>query len=89
MGGWRGKLVLLLIIYFAGFSTAIYILFPVPKDSDNQQQNSLSSSGSANEKFAQSYSIQMHKCVASAGIAAKDLGEFIKEKYDQANKNSN
>lgn len=89
MGGWRGKLVLLLIVYFAGFSTAIYILVPVPKDSDNHQQNSLTHSDSMTERFAQSYSIQMHKCVASAGIAAKNLGEFIKEKYDQVNKNSN
>ena len=31
MGGWRGKLTLMLIMYFAGFATAIYVIAPGPE----------------------------------------------------------
>jgi hypothetical protein len=88
MRGWRSKLVVLLIVYFAGFATAIYMLVPVPQDSANQD-NSLSYSMFKSDKFAQSFSVGMHRCVDYAKVAAKDLGEFIKEKYNEANKSSN
>jgi len=32
MGAWRSKFIFLLIVYFAGFATAIYILVPVPEN---------------------------------------------------------
>jgi hypothetical protein len=88
MGGWRSKFVLLLIVYFAGFATAIYMLAPVPQDSANQD-NSFVHSAFKSDQFAQSVNLQMHKCVDYAKVAAVDLGEFIKEKYDEANKSSN
>ncbi len=36
MGAWRSKLIFLLIVYFAGFATAIYCLAPVPETRTSQ-----------------------------------------------------
>ena len=32
MRGWRTKFIFVLIVYFAGFATAIYILAPTPEN---------------------------------------------------------
>jgi len=36
MGGWKSKLTLTLIIYFAGFATAIYYLAPEPANASEK-----------------------------------------------------
>ena len=81
MGGWRTKLIFLLIVYFAGFATAIYCLAPVP---ENQTcEKSFVNSAFKSDEFAQSFNAGMHKCVDFAKDAAWRAGRFIKEKLDE------
>lgn len=83
MGGWRSKLIFVLIVYFAGFATAIYTLAPVPEGyADNSEERSFAHSVLKSDQFAQSFNVGLHKCVNFAKVAAKDLGEFIKEKMN-------
>jgi len=75
MRGWRIKFIFLLIVYFAGFATAIYTLAPVPENKANTSANSLfSRSKTAGEKssvfsalksddFAKSFNSGIHKCI--------------------------
>ena len=84
MGGWRNKLILLLIVYFAGFASAIYCLAPGPAQQDNQGDNkSFVQSMLASDEFAQSFNKEMHKCIDLGKETALKAGEVIKEKYIQ------
>jgi len=98
MRGWRTKFVFLLIVYFAGFATAIYTLAPVPENKANDSANSsfLRSNkvGEAGEKssvfseiksdeFAKSVNTGIHKCIEFVKDAAWRTAKFIKQKIDQ------
>ena len=88
MKTWKGKFILLLIVYFAGFATAIYTLAPVPQDSEQQSaQHSFPDSALKSDSFAVSLNVQLHRAVDYAKVAAKDLGEFIKEKMSELKAN--
>jgi hypothetical protein len=87
MGGWRAKLVVLLVVYFAGFATAIYCLAPVPEN----QASEPPAKGSAHaalksDEFAQSFNAGMHKCLDFSKDAARRVGVFIKQKLDERNR---
>ena len=83
MGGWRSKLIFLLVVYFAGFATAIYCLAPVPENYANQNtEKSLVSSALKSDEFAQSFNTGMHRCLDFAKTAAWRAGEFLKQKYN-------
>ncbi len=84
MGGWRSKFVLLLIVYFLGFATAIYFLAPVSEDytADSGQKGFADSVFKSND-FATSLNTSLHKCVDFTKVAAKDLCGFIKEKVSE------
>jgi hypothetical protein len=88
MRGFRGKFILLLIVYFAGFATAIYTLAPAP-DSDDTIQSERSPAWSAlkSEKFAQEFNVQLHRCVDFVKEKSCEAGEFIKEKVRQYKEN--
>ncbi len=80
---WRGKLVFLLIVYFAGFATAIYTLAPVPENQANQfSENSLKYSALKSDEFAQSFNTGMHKCLDFSKDFAWRMGKYIKQKFD-------
>ena len=66
--GWRSKFVLLLIVYGAGFATAIYCLSPAPDSAPGQ----LDGNGGIlaklrSEEFTQSVNSGMHKAIAFEG----------------------
>ena len=88
MGGWRSKLIFLLVVYFAGFATAIYCLAPVPENYANQTtanqatEKSLVSSALKSDEFAQSFNTGMHRCLDFAKTAAWRAGEFLRQKYN-------
>lgn len=85
MGGWRRKLIFVLIVYFAGFATAIYTLAPVPEGyTDSSGEQSFAHSALKSDQFAKSFNAGMHKCVDFAKVAAKDLSDFVKEKVTEA-----
>jgi hypothetical protein len=83
MRTWRGKFVFLLIIYFAGFATAIYTLAPVPENQARQpREKSFTYSAFKSDEFAQSFNTGMHKCLDYGKDFAWRMGKFIKQKYD-------
>ncbi|HNY77976.1 MAG: hypothetical protein RBS72_06705 [Sedimentisphaerales bacterium] len=83
--GWRSKFVLLLIVYGAGFATAIYCLSPAPDSAPGQ----LDGNGGIlaklrSEEFTQSVNSGMHKAIAFGKEAATKAAEMIREKIDEA-----
>lgn len=87
--GWRSKLVFLLIVYFAGFATAVYCLAPAPKGrgrAGRDQGRLLASLKS--EDFAQSVNSGIHKAVDVGKEAAAQAAKLIREKMDRAKERS-
>lgn len=83
MKTWRGKLVFLLIIYFAGFATAIYTLAPVPENQARQtRKKTFAYSALKSDEFAQSFNTGMRKCLDFGKDVASHAGRFIKQKYN-------
>jgi hypothetical protein len=80
--GFRSKLILLFIVYFAGFASAIYMLAPPP---ENQQRlldrNEYFDFDS--DEFVKSFNSGMHKCVDFGKDAALKTAEYIKEKVNE------
>ncbi len=81
MGGWRSKHIFLLVVYFAGFATAIYCLAPVPESQTCEK--SFEYSAFKSDEFAQSFNAGMHKCVDFAKTTAWRASEFLKQKLDE------
>ena len=86
MGGWRGKFILLLVVYFAGFATAIYSLAP----ETNEHAGAEVEAGSWNnfselksEEFTKSFNTGIHKCLDFSKEAALQVAKLVKEKYEQ------
>ena len=84
MRGWRVKLIFLLIVYFAGFATAIYTLVPAPEPQAHQtREKSFAYSALNSDELAQSFSSGMHKCVDFGKDSARRAGAFLKQKIDE------
>lgn len=87
MRGFRGKLILLLIVYFAGFATAIYTLAPAPENQNTNTnidtQSKWSISDFKSEAFAQSCNVSIHKCVDFFKDISCQAGRYIKEKINE------
>jgi hypothetical protein len=80
---WRSRLILSLIIYFAGFATAIYILAPAPENKAGcSQGKNTAFSAFKSDKFTQSLNQGMHNCIDFGKDAALQAGEFIKQKLN-------
>jgi len=83
MGGWRTKLIFLLIVYFAGFATAIYCLAPVPENQASQLgEKSFANSALKSDEFARSFNAGMHKCIDFGKDTAQRVSTFLKQKLD-------
>ena len=81
MRGWRTKFIFLLIVYFAGFATAIYTLAPTPESQACQlSEKSLVYSALKSDEFAKSFNQGMHKCIDFGKQAACRTGKFINQK---------
>jgi len=82
MGRWRSKLLTTLIIYFAGFASAIYALAPASdKERDRQAGKNNKNSYQAeskSEKFALAVNSGMRKCISFAEEKAVVAREFVK-----------
>ncbi len=84
MRGWRNKLILLLVVYFAGFATAIYCLAPVPENQSREPcQKGIVYSAFKSDEFAQSFNRGMHKAIDFSKDAAWQTGTFLKQKLDE------
>ena len=87
MRGWRIKFIFLLIVYFAGFATAVYTLAPAPDDEAGISQKS-SRKNSAHttfnsDEFVKSFNSGMHKCVDFSKESACRTAKFIKDKIEE------
>lgn len=87
MRGWRSKFIFILIVYFAGFATAIYFLAPT---SDDNSDSALNLSGKdeilskiKSEQFVKSINSGMHKCIDFGKDAATHTADYIKQKIDE------
>ena len=93
MGGWKTKFVFLLMVYFAGFATAVHMLVPTPENQagqsyentgqsyENAGQSSTSSFNS--QEFAESFKTGMHKCAIVAKDVALHISSLIKQKMEE------
>jgi len=85
--GWRTKFVSLLIVYAAGFATAVYCLAPAPEQT-SQPPLQLAQLGSAlnSQKLVNSFNSGMHKCIGFSKEAAFEAAKLIRTKMDEAAK---
>lgn len=91
MKGFRRKIALFLIVYFAGFATAVYVLAPGDKDATASGDSSLFSSGVPGHKDIANLSkgftkesgdkkLQYKKWVGFAEDAAGKVSSVMKDK---------
>ncbi len=84
MRGWRIKLIFLLIVYFAGFATAIYCIAPVPENQTSEtRERSFAFSAVKSDEFAKSFNSGMHKCIDFGKDTALRVGKILKEKIEE------
>lgn len=72
----RSKLLLLLIIYFMGFATAIYFLAPV-------QDSNISQNFVKTNEIAKKVDVGMKQFLCFAGEKTVELGRIIKSKLPE------
>ena len=89
MGTWRSKFVFLLIVYFAGFATAIYCLAPAPVNQGIEpSEKNFVYSALKSDEFAKSFNTGMHKCIDFGKDVAWRTGRLIKQKLNERNVDS-
>ena len=83
--GWKTKLVFVLIVYFAGFATAIYCLGPAPQQTaGNPSQADLVQKAFKSDEFAKSVNSGMHKAIDLGKEAATQAAKLIREKINES-----
>ncbi len=87
--GWRTKLVFVLIVYFAGFGTAIYCLAPAPEQGEGPPlQLAQLPATLKSEELVKSVSSGIHKCVDLSKEAAEELAKRIQHEVEKARSGS-
>lgn len=90
MRSWRTRFIFLLIVYFAGFATAIYCLAPTPdKQTSQAGKKNLAFSALKSDEFAKSFNQAMHNCADFARDAAQRVAKFLKQKLEQRRLSAN
>lgn len=79
MRNFKGRLLVVLVVYFAGFATAIYGLAPVDQSEDNTQDVVFSSFTKSND-FALECGRQFKKWACLAEDATSKAGVYIEAK---------
>jgi hypothetical protein len=80
----RAKLIIILIVYCAGFGTAVYMMQPTPTDNKAINIDQKVQMGSVtSQKFLDAVNINMHKCFDLCKKASVQTGKLIKEKLDE------
>ncbi len=82
--GWKGKLIGLLFVYFAGFATAIYCLAPVPEDQAREYgRKEFPYSVAKSDQFAKSFNVGLRKWLDFTRDAAARTTEYVKRKVNE------
>jgi hypothetical protein len=88
--GWRNKLIFLLIVYFAGFATAVYCLSPAPQGTGNHSgEKGFADLTFKSEEFAMAFNKGLHKLIDFSKSAALRTADFIKQEYNQRRAQTN
>lgn len=83
--GWRSKFVFLLIVYFAGFATAIYCLAPAPQTAKGAAgSRGLFGTTLDTDKIVASINSGIHKCVEASKQSVAQAAEMIQQKVEEA-----
>jgi hypothetical protein len=83
--GWRTRFVFLLIVYCAGFATAVYCLAPTSEQGAGGSLSLAQIPGTINsEALAKSVSSGIHKCVGFGQEAAAELAKRIQAEIEKA-----
>jgi hypothetical protein len=83
--GWRSKFVFVLIVYFAGFATAIYCLAPAPEAAKGTARGKgLFGPALTSDKIVVSVNSGIHKCVDLGKEAAMRAAKLIHDKMEKA-----
>ena len=93
MCGWRSKLLLTLIVYFAGFATAIYALAPADSrsltfGSETAEQQGPVLAGIQTEKFVRFVDVGMKKTFSFAEEKSLVACKLIKDKLAEQRQSS-
>ena len=84
MRGWRSKFIFTLLVFFAGFATAIYTLAPAPEDKATAHSDKNSPQSKFNsEEFVEDFNTGMHKCLKFGKEAALRTGKLLREKVKE------
>ncbi len=87
--GWRTKFVFLLIVYAAGFATAVYYLAPTPDPAtQSPQQLARLVSAQKAQELLKSLNSGIHKCVGFSKEAATEAAQLIQARLDEINKSA-
>jgi len=82
--GWRSRFIFTLIVYFAGFATAIYTLAPKPESEATQHsKKSAPRAQFDSQEFVASFNTGMHKCLEFGKEAAQRTAKIVKEKVKE------
>ena len=85
--GWRTKFVFLLIVYAAGFATAVYCLAPTPDPKSGKPlQMAQVRSALHSQELIKSFNSGMHKCVELGKEAATEAAKLLQTKMNEAAK---
>lgn len=83
--GWRSKFVFVLVVYFAGFATAIYCLAPAPEGSNGSPQGKgLFGTTLRSDKIVASVNSGIHKCIDVGKETATRAAIKIQEEVAKA-----
>ena len=79
---WRSRFIFTLLVFFAGFATAVYTLAPAPEEkaTDGRCENDSPMSTFNSEKFVEDFNAGIHKCLKFGKKAALHTGKLLREK---------
>lgn len=84
MRGWRSRFIFTLIVYFAGFATAIYALAPAPEEETARHwEKSTPRAQFDSREFVDSFNTGMHKCLQFGKQAAQRTAKLLKAKLEE------
>jgi hypothetical protein len=82
--GWRAKLIFLLMVYFAGFASAIYCLAPAPEaGASKRSQLAEARAALKSEQWARSVNTAIHKGADLGKEAAVEVAQVIQKRLQE------
>jgi hypothetical protein len=78
----RIKLIPLLLVYFAGFATAVYFLSPSEEQPINQTNTqNIEKTSFDKQQFIKAFNLGLHKCAYISKETAIEAAQYIMQKW--------